>query len=127
MAKPVRLLAASCAACATDVATLLVLVHGLHLGRGVATLLACVAGGAVNFALCRAWLGSAQQPAAVQAARYGVLVVFGGGVWQGVLAHAVTARFAWPLLAVKAMSATLVTLGWNWPIATRVVFRAPTP
>jgi putative flippase GtrA len=116
-----RLVLASTAATAADVAALLLLANGLHLPDALAATLACLIGGALNFYLCRAWL---RAPSA-NPALYAGLIVAGGSLWSGLLVHAAVARFHAPLLLAKAVAAAVVLLAWNYPISTLVVFPRP--
>jgi putative flippase GtrA len=131
--RPLRLVAASTAATALDVVTLLLLVHGAHAARGPAASVACIVGGAANFWLCRVWLAGLRAGRAGRAGRaldvvrqallYGVLVVLVGGLWCGAAVHLLSARLALPLLAAKACASLLVLVAWNYPLSAYLIFR----
>ncbi|MBK9034702.1 MAG: GtrA family protein [Myxococcales bacterium] len=125
---PLRQLVASGVATCVDTAVLLALVHGAGLVAGVAAALGCLVGGAVNFAITRAWVFAARDRAWVgQALRYGVIVVGGGAVVSG-LAVAALGAAGLPLLVGKAIAVVVTMLAWTYPLSARVVFAAaPTP
>ena len=128
-----RALGSSTAASAVDVIALLVLARTTHLAAGVAAALACVLGGAVNFALNRTWVFADDAPSARgtrggnplrQLALYSLLVVIGGALLGGAVVQLATVTLGLSLLAAKAVSAVLVFVGWNYPVASFVVFNS---
>jgi putative flippase GtrA len=118
------MIASSTAASALDVTVLIALCHLGHLAAGAAAALGALAGGALNFALTRRWVfrGGGTGRWWRQAAAYGVLVVLCGALLSGLIVQLWMTRLGGPVLLAKLGAAALVLLGWNYPIASRVVF-----
>jgi putative flippase GtrA len=121
-----RLLVASGLATLADAAVLLALCWQLGAPPGPAAVAGALVGGAVNFAIGRAWVFGARDRAWWrQAARYAVVVVGGGAVVSGLAVAALVA--AGLLLPVaKAIAVVVVLIAWTYPMSARVVF-APGP
>jgi putative flippase GtrA len=122
-----RLLIASGVATTADSAVLFVLCWQLGVAPGLAAVAGCLVGGAVNFAIGRAWVFRARDRAWwLQAARYAVIVVGGGAVVSG-LAVASLVAAGLPLPLAKAAAVVIVLLAWTYPMSARVVFAAAPP
>jgi putative flippase GtrA len=120
-----RLLIASCVATTADSAVLFVLCWQLGVAPGLAAAAGCLVGGAVNFAIGRAWVFRARDRAWWrQAARYALIVVGGGAVVSGLVVAALVAAHL-PLALAKAAAVVIVLCAWTYPMSARVVF-APT-
>jgi putative flippase GtrA len=126
-----RYVGASAVASGLDLAALCLLAGVAGLRAGVATTLASLAGGAINFGLCRAWLGGKGRPALAEIARqallYGGLVIVGGGLWCGVAVELLITRLALPLVLAKGCASLLVLVAWNYPLSALVVFPREDP
>jgi putative flippase GtrA len=122
-----RALGSSAAASAVDLVTLLVLARTTQLAVGVSAGVACLLGGAVNFALNRTWVFPTRRGNALkQLALYAILVVIGGALLGGAVVQLATVTLGLSLIVAKAASATLVFVGWNYPIASRFIFTKET-
>lgn len=125
VARFARLLAASSAATLADVATLLAVVTLCGLAPGPASVVGCLVGGGVNFAINRAWVFRGRRgPWLLQAMRYGVIVVGGGAVVSGLAVAALTS-VGLPLLIAKAGAVVTALVAWTYPMSARVVFVPP--
>ena len=117
------MMASSAAASALDVTVLVALVHLGHLAAGPAAALGALVGGALNFALTRRFVfRGASGCVWRQAAAYGLLIVVGGALLSGLIVQLWMTRLGGPILIAKLAAAGLVLIGWNYPIASRVVF-----
>ena len=126
--RPLKLVIASTAATAADFLTLLFLVRAVHLGAGVAAVLGCLVGGALNFTLARQWVfdGAGEAgPMWRQIVAYGACVVLGGAVLVGGLVHLAVQRSGAPLLLARALAAVVVLAAWTYPLSSLLIFRAP--
>jgi len=123
-----RMAASSTAASAVDLVTLFAVLQLLPLWPGAAGAVGCVAGGAVNFALCRGWVFRDRGEGWLgQILRYALLVVLAGALLAGVVIQLATAVIGLPVLLAKGISAALVLVCWNYPISNRLVFRGAEP
>lgn len=115
--------AALLATCA-DFAIMIALVELARLAPPLATVLSAVAGGAVNFALSRAWAFRARHRGTLagQAARYAV-VSLGGALLNGAVLAAVLAVVSAPYVLARVGVSVLVSVLYTYPLHTRVVFR----
>lgn len=115
--------AALLATCA-DFAIMIALVELARLAPPLATVLSAVAGGAVNFALSRAWAFRALHRGTLtgQAARYAV-VSLGGALLNGAVLAAVLAVVSAPYVLARVGVSVLVSVLYTYPLHTRVVFR----
>lgn len=121
--RPLRVAATGGIATAVDTAVLVALCWGAGVVPGLAALLGCLAGGALNFAINRRWIFRATDRSwIVQALAYGVIVVGGGAIVSG-LAVAAGVAVGLPLLAAKVGAAGVSLVAWTYPISARVVFR----
>jgi len=117
-----RLAASSAAASATDVVLLLVACGVLGIPPIIGATLACLAGGAVNFALNRRFVFRRTEVAWWrQWLRYLGLIVLAGAVLSGGLVHA-GVQLGLPLLIAKGVAALVVLAGWNYPLSAFWVF-----
>lgn len=122
-----RLLIASCVATTADSAVLFVLCWRLGAAPGLAATAGALVGGAVNFAIGRAWVFRARDRAWWrQAARYALIVVGGGAVVSGLAVAALVAVHL-PLPLAKAAAVVIVLLAWTYPMSARVVFAPSRP
>jgi len=108
-----------------DFGVLAGLASGLHVNYVVATWIGTVAGSLSNFLINKHWaFGARQSPYGGQFGRF-VLVQLGssvlntGGVW------ALTRFVGLHYLESKLIAATVVYLGWNYPMNLYFVFRHP--
>jgi putative flippase GtrA len=122
--KLLRMAASSTAASAVDLVTLFTVLQLLPLWPGAAGAVGCVAGGAVNFALCRGWVFQKRGEGWLgQLWRYAILVVLAGALLAGAVIQLATAVVGLPVLLAKGISAALVLACWNYPISARLVFK----
>jgi len=122
-----RLLIASCVATAADSAVLFVLCWQLGVAPALATVAGCLVGGAVNFAIGRAWVFRARDRAWWrQAARYATIVIGGGAVISGLVVEALVAAHL-PIPLAKAAAVVIVLLAWTYPMSARAVFAPARP
>lgn len=125
LGRVLRLLIGSATATSVDAVVLLTLVWVLRVPITIATVLGCLCGGAVNFALTRAWVfGSRDRAWVAQAVRYFVVVVGGGALVSGAAVAALTA-LGLPLFVAKAGAIATTMVSWTYPMSARVVFAAP--
>ena len=115
-----RLAIASGVATTADSAVLFALCWQLGVAPGPAAAAGCLVGGAVNFAIGRAWVFR-ERAWWRQAARYALIVVGGGAVVSGLVVAALVAAHL-PLPLAKAAAVVIVLLAWTYPMSARVVF-----
>jgi putative flippase GtrA len=123
LVRGLKLVISSTAASTVDFMTLAALVGLAHVAAGVAALIGCLLGGAVNFGLNRRWVFRARGPGSLgQGGRYFLFVVLGGAVLVGGLVHLAVQQGA-PVYAARLAVALLVLFAWNYPVSKHVVFR----
>jgi putative flippase GtrA len=118
LVRGLKLVIASTAAGAVDFVTLFTLVGLAHVAAGVAALIGCLLGGAVNFGINRRWVFAARGARGTlgQGGRYFAVLVGG-------LVHLAVQRLGAPVLTARLAVALLVLFAWNYPVSKHVVFR----
>jgi putative flippase GtrA len=108
-----------------DFSVMIALVELAGVAPPLATLGAAVCGGVANFTLARAWAfrGLHTGEATGQAARYAIVSLGGALLNAGALA-AMLAVSLIPYLLARLVVSYSVSLGYTYPMHTRVVFRA---
>lgn len=121
IARLLRVLVSSGAATVADTGVLFGLVHAAGVAPALATVIGALLGGAVNFALTRAWVFDRRGPGwLAQAARYFVVVVGGGALVSAAVVAAALAVGA-PLLVAKTLAVVVTLTSWTYPMARRVI------
>lgn len=116
----IKYVVAALLATAADFAAVVAMVSIAHLQPWVATALGCVMGGAINYAINRAWTYGSESPVP-QATRYTFVsmtsaALNAGGVAVLLLMPDVDYRFAWLLVRLT------VFVAWNYPLQRNYVF-----
>lgn len=120
LGRALRLLIASGTATSADTAVLFALVHAADVAPALATVIGCLAGGSVNFALARGWVFAVRGRGWLGSLlRYAVVVVGGGALVSAAVVAAVAALGA-PLLMAKAAAIGVTMASWTYPM-TRLV------
>jgi putative flippase GtrA len=113
---------AGAAATSCDYAAFTLLASVLGLRAAIATAIGCVLGGAVNFALNRAWAFSSSGPLARMAQRY-VVISGASAVLNTGFVLILLELGSLPSHAAWWLARGVVYFGWNYPLQKHWVFQ----
>jgi putative flippase GtrA len=116
---------AALAATAADFAVMIALVETLRFSPVVAAAAGAACGAVVNFLANRRWVFRAtREPMTGQAARYALVSGASAG-WNALGEYVLLSTLDLHYVSCRVLVSIAVSLGWNFPLQRRWVYRAP--